>query len=344
MSQCSCHPSFPTPAQPPNYKDMQAIAAIVNPDTVGRVDADGKPAGQQVILFQSLPNGTLGFDQVQFNGDHGDLSKQNEDGVIGYYTNPSKLVPTLKFGSSLATVVLDDVVRTYGVLEGDSSVWLLSPIVMPLENARIPYGSIAATSDGDKNGKLFWQDKRDGKFQLKCRDLNARDDGGVWIDGTEDSKEGTDIAAFYDGEDFWVIYQSTSQSGNSKKAKPKDYIKAVPITGDGQGFLVDGSSDKLNGELARIAACRAEKKGGGADVDRVYVYFTDQYSTLHVGWANCTRGGNLTFQNDVKNFKGLIVHEKSRIAAVASPLDSRNEIYAVTGTNSKISHTADKWN
>ncbi|KAK4675913.1 hypothetical protein QC764_506500 [Podospora pseudoanserina] len=335
MSSCTCHGSFPTPAQPPKYTDMQAIAAVVNPDTVDRGDS----VDQQVILFQSLPNGTLGFDQVQFNGDHGDLSKQNEDGVIGYYVNPSKMVPTLKFGSSLATVVLDDVVRTYGVFEGDSSVWMLSPIVMPLANATIPYKSIAAAGDGNKAGRLFWQEKRSGPdgtyFQLKARDLQSRDDGAVWVEGTKDSKEGTHLAAFYDGEDFWVVYQNTAEDDNS--GEDRDFIKAVALTGTTQGNIIPGSSDKINGRIARIAACRADNS------DRVCVYFTDQYNKLHRSWAKCNQDSTVTFQKDVKDVKGLIINKKSGLSALASPLDKRNIIYAVTGTNNKISFNSDKW-
>lgn len=104
-----------------------------------------------------------------------------------------------------------------------------------------------------------------------------------------------------------------------------------------QGNSIPGSSDKINGRIARIAACRADNS------DRVCVYFTDQYNKLHRSWAKCNQDSTVTFQKDVKDVKGLIINKKSGLSALASPLDKRNVIYAVTGTNNKISFNSDKW-
>lgn len=44
---------------------MQAIAAIVNPTTV----SPSREGNMKVIIWQSLPNGTLGYDQLEFDDD-----------------------------------------------------------------------------------------------------------------------------------------------------------------------------------------------------------------------------------------------------------------------------------
>lgn len=106
MFFCICYGFFFILVQLFKYIDMQVIVVVVNFDIVDCGDS----VDQQVILFQFFFNGILGFDQVQFNGDYGDFSKQNEDGVIGYYVNFFKMVFIFKFGFSLVIVVLDDVV------------------------------------------------------------------------------------------------------------------------------------------------------------------------------------------------------------------------------------------
>jgi hypothetical protein len=94
-AKCPCNP---------DKKKMQALAAILNPDTVGR---DSKQ--ENMLLFQSLENQTLGYDQFAVNG--GEVDKQGEGGaVIGYYGNPDGWVPKLKFQSKLVTMLVNNIV------------------------------------------------------------------------------------------------------------------------------------------------------------------------------------------------------------------------------------------
>jgi len=90
----------------PKYEEMQALTAILNPDTLDREGVERK-----IMLFQSLPNGTLGYDQLEF--DDVKLKAQKIGEVAGYYEKPSKLVPTLKYRSSIVSMVYDDVVSNF---------------------------------------------------------------------------------------------------------------------------------------------------------------------------------------------------------------------------------------
>ncbi|KAI1267832.1 hypothetical protein F5Y18DRAFT_424130 [Xylariaceae sp. FL1019] len=105
-SNCPCH----EPSQSPvDYKNMQAVTTIINPSTLGR---DLK----KVLVFQSLANGTVGYEQHEFD-DQQQLNAQGySKGVNGNYDEqPAPLTPIIKFGSNLVSLIIDDTVRIYGV-------------------------------------------------------------------------------------------------------------------------------------------------------------------------------------------------------------------------------------
>ncbi len=117
---CHCHPPPSSAAAPPNYRQMVALSAVLNPETVALNTfavndkrAEKLETEPKVILFQSLYNGTVGFDQVQFAPQHGKLHVQDKDKgeVVGFYGE--KGVPTLKFGSTLTSVVVNNIVSTH---------------------------------------------------------------------------------------------------------------------------------------------------------------------------------------------------------------------------------------
>jgi len=84
---------------------MQAITAILNPNTVGR----GEGTEEEMMLFQSLPNKSLGYDQFEVD-DSNKIKPQQQGGVNGYYDHKVK-VPTLKFQSKLISLKVDNIVR-----------------------------------------------------------------------------------------------------------------------------------------------------------------------------------------------------------------------------------------
>ncbi len=118
---CHCHPAPSGPSAPvaPDYKEkMVAVSAILNPETVAintYASAEVKKANKKlktetkVILFQSLYNGTVGYDQVSFEP-HDKLHSRQKGDVVGFYGE--KGVPTLKFRSTLTSVLVNNLVRT----------------------------------------------------------------------------------------------------------------------------------------------------------------------------------------------------------------------------------------
>ena len=119
---CLCHPapSAPEAQKAPDYKErMVAVSAILNPETVAintYASAEVKKANKKlktetkVILFQSLYNGTVGYDQVSFEP-HDKLHSRQKGDVVGFYGEKGG-VPTLKFRSTLTSVVVNNIVST----------------------------------------------------------------------------------------------------------------------------------------------------------------------------------------------------------------------------------------
>lgn len=71
-------------------------------------------------------------------------------------------------------------------------------------------------------------------FQFKVWDFQFRDDGVVWVEGIKDFKEGIYFVVFYDGEDFWVVYQNIVEDDNF--GEDCDFIKVVVFIGIIQGM------------------------------------------------------------------------------------------------------------
>jgi hypothetical protein len=105
-NNCGCHQNGSNgAAQEKDYSKMQALTAILNPQTVGRPKKEPK-----VLLYQSLPNGTLGYEQAVFSSSQQVKSQGYGQGVVGNYESPSPLTPVLRFGSNLVSLVIDDIV------------------------------------------------------------------------------------------------------------------------------------------------------------------------------------------------------------------------------------------
>lgn len=111
---CNCHNNSSSGAaqQKVDYSEMQALTAVLNPESVNRGDNKSK-----VIIYQSLSsNGTLGFEQSVFA--ERSVRKQGEgQGVFGNYGQPSPFSPVLKFGSTLVSMVVDGIVSQKALQE-----------------------------------------------------------------------------------------------------------------------------------------------------------------------------------------------------------------------------------
>ncbi|KAK3346969.1 hypothetical protein B0T25DRAFT_634276 [Lasiosphaeria hispida] len=350
---CQCHryKPAPTPSSPPppppavEYKAMQAVSAILNPETVAAVNGataekiEEDRLEKKVVLFQSLAaNGTLGYDQVTFQP-HDKLKKQGKGGVVGYYGN-LKPIPSLKFGSTLASIVQDNFIHTYGVLENDGALWLLSPIYMPVTGAVTIWGIIAGCNDSSGNGYIFWQDlaKRKG---IAMRDVSKVDGKTSTIGGTGDSLDQTSIAACNDSEYRYLAFQTVSQElEDDVVVSEKRTVRVVRFNGSEVDIDdIPGSDEIVRGQHTKIAMVHAVDASKG--INRIYVYFTNVDGRLSRSYTDIVSGQKISFKTAVTTENSITVAKHANLSVVAAK--GKNIIYTVKSVDSEISYSDDKW-
>ncbi|KAF4342875.1 hypothetical protein FBEOM_3164 [Fusarium beomiforme] len=347
------------PKQP--IKPMQAISAIRNPDTVGR-----EVGKEKVFIFQSLPNRTVGMDQINFSDKIVNNQKDEGDGVIGYYENPPNFVPTLRSGSKLVSTIYDDIVHVYGVNEQTGQISLMSPVFSPVKNAHALYNNFATCSNPNDDGKgyLYFQkyaptfltvhmylwhivrasalsalltldyrkNERDVTYIFE-KDLSDPDSEPSLVDKTNDADDGTDIIAFHDGEHRWILYQTTS--GRNKKNlllrcvdnQEHDEIPSL-------GGCIDSNS------VARIAAVHA--RSDKEQVDEVFVYLAGQGNQLWRSRATISNG-TPTFGRAKELTKDTYINDWTSMSIVADPIKRENLIFTITEKGKAISLNRDVW-
>ncbi|CVL06549.1 uncharacterized protein FPRN_05165 [Fusarium proliferatum] len=315
---------------------MQAISAILNPDTVGR-GKDGASDGQEkVFIFQSLPNRTVGLDQVNFSDRSVNGQKDEGDGVVGYYQSPASFVPTLRPRSKLVSTLFNDIVHVYGVNEQTGLISLMSPVFSPVKNAQALYNNFAACSKKTDDGKgyLYFQmkDKKD-KVYIWEKDLSDPDSEPTVVVKTNDADEGTDIIAFHDGKNRWILYQTTDARDESSIM-----LRCVD-TKDGEEIPSMGGNIE-NGKIARIAAVHVNSEE--ENVNKVFVYLTGKGNQLWRSEATIT-GGEPKFTPARELTKRTWVNDYTGLSVVADPATRTNLIFTITEKGKAISLNRDAW-
>ncbi|KAF5564808.1 hypothetical protein FNAPI_2004 [Fusarium napiforme] len=313
---------------------MQAISAILNPDTVGRGNGQEK-----VLISQSLENRTVGLDSIPFKADSVNDQKEGKDGVIGYYTKPATIVPTLRPGSKLVTTIFNDIVHVYGVHEQTGQISQFSPIFSHVKNAKAEFNNFAACSNPKDDGKgyLYFQMKRNGKHFIHEVNLSITGSVPTLVDGTDEADPGTDIIAFHDGRDRWIIYQKTT-AGRGKGSK-EIVLRGVD---NGKQQAIPDSSNCFNPpiDLARIAVANARTPEN--QDDQVFVYVIGGNNKIYRSHATIAKG-TPTFES----FKSLAqvthVNDYTSMSVVADPANEENLIFAMPEDGDGISLQRDPW-
>lgn len=333
---CYCHP----PAAPtaPDYKKMQALAAVLNP--ADGVDENG--AGEKkVILFQSLrQNGTLGYDQTTFGPtSHGKLNPQQANEVVGYF-GTEKVIPSLKFGSTIAATVINNLAHAYGVFDGntENNIWLVSPIYMPLVGAYAHYGIISATTDKDNKGFIFWQNS-DGIVE---KDVSHVEGETITITKTDTAIAGTSISAAYDGESRYIAFQTSDMVKKAGVEEEQRTIRVMCIDGtEVDDDDVQGSREVVKvGPPARVALVYSAGSSNGQEIKRLYVYFTNDNGVVYRSWSNLGTG-KLSFSKPETLKQPLTLAKYTSLSVLAT--EGKNIIYTVTPKNANIAYFPDPW-
>ncbi|KAJ4178187.1 hypothetical protein NW755_013378 [Fusarium falciforme] len=211
---CSCGNNTTRPngssSEKPADVEMQAVTAILNPDTTAR---DAK-----VIVFQSLPNRTLGFEQVEFTKRK--LEAQRDGDVQGYYEAPYPDAPVLKAKSNLVSRVYDDIVSCLMKREGDNYYIYEKNLSNPEEdptrvsktNNSMENTDLMALYDGNYSW-IAYQTKSDGgdeDSEIQVIRLGASATGHVIADSSKclDNKLAEFSAAYSnkDGKEMIHLY------------------------------------------------------------------------------------------------------------------------------------------
>ncbi|KAF4502906.1 hypothetical protein FAGAP_864 [Fusarium agapanthi] len=315
---------------------MQAISAILNPDTVGR-GKDGNSDGQEkVLIFQSLPNRTVGLDQVNFSDKSVNGQKDEGDGVVGYYKNPASFVPTLRPHSKLVSTIFNEIVHVYGVNEQTGLISLMSPVFSPVKNAYALYNNFAACSKASDDGKgyLYFQMKdKKNRIYIWEKDLSDPDSEPTIVVKTEEADEGTDIIAFHDGKNRWIVYQTTDA-----RDECSIMLRCVD-TKEGEEIPSMGGNI-ANGKIARIAAVHVSSEE--ENVNKVFVYLTGKGNQLWRSEATIT-GGEPKFTPARELTKKTWVNDYTGLSVVADPATRTNLIFTITEKGKSISLNRDAW-
>ncbi|CAJ0553247.1 Ff.00g117590.m01.CDS01 [Fusarium sp. VM40] len=317
------------PTQP--AKPMQAISAILNPDTVGR--EGGK---EKVFVFQSLPNRTVGMDQINFGDKSVNNQKDEGDGVVGYYAKPPSFVPVLRPGSKLVSTVFDDIVHVYGINEQTGLISLVSPIFSPVKNAKPEYNNFAACSNANDDGKgyLYFQKKNErGVTYIYEKDLSDPDSEPSLVDKTNEAEEGTDMIAFHDGENRWIVYQTSSGRGEKN-------IVLHDVDSGKKDQIPNFGNNIASGEIARIAAVHARTAKDREDL--VFVYLAATKNQLWRSQATIT-DGTPNFASAKKLSKDTYINDWTSMSVVADPVKRENLIFTITEKGNSISLNRDVW-
>ncbi|KAF5665619.1 wall-associated ase precursor [Fusarium circinatum] len=318
---------------------MQAISAILNPDTVGRGSGEEK-----VLISQSLENRTVGLDSISFKDKNVNEQKDGKDGVVGYYANPAKFVPTLRPGSKLISTVFNDIVHVYGIHEQTGRISQFSPVfshVTKEKGTPVEFNNIAACSNPKDDGKgyLYFQMKdTDGQYWIHEINLSIPGSSPSQVEGTSEATKGTDIIAFHDGRARWILYQKTNpgRGGGSKE------IILRNVEDEEQHRSMPGSSGCFSEslQLARIAVANARTPAN--QDDQVFVYVIGQKNRIYRSYATITKG-----MPEFEAFKPLAqatyVNDYTSMSVVADPANEENLIFAMPEKGDGISLQRDPW-
>ncbi|KAI0149614.1 hypothetical protein GGR57DRAFT_515055 [Xylariaceae sp. FL1272] len=270
---CKCHAQEPSqPAQPPvDYKGMQAVTTIINPSTLGR---DLK----KVVVFQSLANGTVGYQQLEFDDQQPLSTQEYGKGVNGNYDEqPAPLAPIIKFGSNIVSLIIDDTVHVYGVSAHTGAICLLSPVFQRLGSAEVDQklpGKIAGCGNGKDKAYIYFQKAiGQGRYAIFEKSLTKLNEKPNEVTGTKESKVGTDIVAFFDGKNRWIAYQVDTEDNGEIVS----HIQVQCTSNKNLNHKIEGTETVIDGKLIALAATNAEKNGR----KMIYIYFRGQQNKLY---------------------------------------------------------------
>ncbi|KAF4982146.1 hypothetical protein FZEAL_2169 [Fusarium zealandicum] len=326
-SNCSCHPAHGPNG--PDYSKFQAVTVILNPDTVSRQDEPTK-----AIVFQSLPNGTLGFEQIDFK--RAKLGAQEDGEVTGYYKpNPSPLAPVLQYKSNLVSLVYDDMIHVYGVTADPKSICLLSPVYMPLSGTDVGelHGKIAGCSDTKEQGWIYFQ-RRDsqGRYHIYEKNLNSSNDDPTKFGKTSNSWENTDVAALYDGDYRWIAYQTKGDDDGDTE------LQVLRLADSATNYVVKDSAKYLGKKLAAMAAAFITKN----DKNMITLYFRGEGNLLYRSSSD-TRDGSVSFSKPESLPGPIKLADDATLSVVPDPTRKLTVIYAVKTGGKQIKVFEDKW-
>lgn len=158
---------------------------------------------------------------------------------------------------------------------------------------------------------------------------------------------GTNLAAFYDGENRWVVYQKLSgliaiRNCGSDEGKSHS-----------QGLIFQSPANLIEcvvpvGKISGIARTKTQLaaafvKGKGNNYDRVFVYFVNSENRLYRCHAQL--GYNVTFSQpiEVEQNRGTIV-PLAQMSVIVDEERQTNMVYAVkSSSKATVSTIFDKW-
>ncbi|KAM6536270.1 hypothetical protein FALCPG4_002280 [Fusarium falciforme] len=321
---CSCGNNTTRPngssSEKPTDVEMQAVTAILNPDTTAR---DAK-----VIVFQSPPNRTLGFEQ-------------------GYYEAPYPYAPVLKAKSNHVSMVYDDIVHVYSVSADSKTICLLSPVFMPLKKAGVAElkGKISGCSNGKDQGWIYFQKQvflssgflREGdNYYIYEKNLSNPEEDPIRVSKTNNSMENTDLVALYDGNYRWIAYQ-TKSDGDDEDSE----IKVIRLGPSATGHFIAHSSKYLDNKLAEFSAAYSNKDSK----EMIHLYFRGRGNLLYRSSSEVT-GGRANFSKPYSLPGPVKLAPFTSLSVVPSPKPDQklNVIYAFKwGGKGQVTVFEDKW-
>ncbi|KAL7276582.1 hypothetical protein RUND412_000424 [Rhizina undulata] len=158
---------------------MSALATIENPL---------RP--NEILEFYLTNTNNLGLKQVNENDPNGEKPKEG----LGNIKNPS----------SFATIIYKNLISVYGI-NTDNRVALLSPVYRPVvPAATATFGSLAATTDGNKAGWLYYLS---GSDATEIHEFSLQFNSAAGIQSAP--LNGSYLGAFYEPQNGqrYVVYQ-----------------------------------------------------------------------------------------------------------------------------------------
>ncbi|KAJ4249331.1 hypothetical protein NW757_007910 [Fusarium falciforme] len=243
---CSCGSNTICPngssSEKPTDVEMQAVTAILNPDTTAR---DAK-----VTVSQSLPNRTLGFEQVEFTKRK--LETQRDGDVQGYYEAPYRMPLFSKPSRTLSrwfTMTLREG-DNYYIYEKNLSNPEEGPTRVSKTNNSMENADLMAIYDGNY-GWVAYQTKSDGDdddSEIQVIRLGASATGHVIADSSQyldnklaefsaadSNKDSKEMIHLYFRGQGNLLYRSSSEvtGGRANFSKPDSLpgpVKLAPFT------------------------------------------------------------------------------------------------------------------